>query len=223
MSTKGDDARLGRGLYGMADVGALERREVSLEDGVRALLDGGAPIVQLRWKDASAGPMLKAARLLVARCKQYGALAIVNDRVDIAVASGAAGVHLGQDDLFVAQARSLLPAGALVGVSTHDLRQVDAALADGADYIGYGPVFSTATKTNPDPVVGLDGLAGAVARVAGRVPVVAIGGIDLPRVSSVAATGADLAAVVSDIIGHADIAGRARAVHEAMNKGRAAV
>ena len=209
-----------RGFYAIADVDTFEARGISLEKGVSMLLASGAPIVQIRWKSGSAGRLLTAARLLVKMSEERGVMSIVNDRVDIAAAVGARGVHLGQNDLPVAAARKVLPPGTLVGVSTHDLDQVDAALSDGADYIGFGPVYATGTKANPEPVVGLEGLAGAVNRVAGRMPVVAIGGMNLGRVGKVALAGADLVAVISDVIGDLDPAARGRAVHERMLGGK---
>jgi thiamine-phosphate pyrophosphorylase len=219
MTSRRSKPRLGRGFYGIADVSVLRSRGLGLEEGLLALLASGAPIVQLRWKGAPAGELLEAARKLVSLCDAAGALSIVNDRVDVAIASGAGGVHLGQDDLPLASARGMLREGALIGVSTHDLRQVEQAVAAGADYIGFGPVFSTSTKDNPDPVVGIEGLRETVGLVSGRLPVVAIGGIDLSRVLTVARAGADLAAVISEVLGHPDAVARGRAVHAAMTAG----
>ncbi len=202
-----------RGLYGILDVGLVgESSEAMLEN----LLCSGAPVVQLRWKGAAAGPMLEAARLLQEVCRRYGATSIVNDRADVAAAAGAGGVHLGQHDLTVWAARAVMPPGTVIGVSTHDLDQVEAALSVGADYIGFGPVFPTTTKEVPDPVVGLDLLGEVVNLVKGRVPVVAIGGITSANAFDVARAGADLAAVISDVLLANDAAGRARHIHEIM-------
>lgn len=204
---------LGRGLYAMADMDALQAKGLTLKVGLRALIDTGAPVVQLRWKNAAAGPLLEAARAFVDICRQSSVTSIVNDRVDIAAAAGADGVHLGQDDLPVEEARRILPKGSIIGLSTHDLAQVEEALDLGADYIGFGPVFPTSTKKNPDPVVGLEGLAEAARLVDRRLPIVAIGGIELAGAGEVARAGADLAAVVSDIIGAEEPAARGRSVH----------
>jgi thiamine-phosphate pyrophosphorylase len=142
------------------------------------------------------------ARDAVAAARAAGALLVVNDRVDVALLAGADGVHLGQDDLRPEDARRLLPAGALIGVSTHDRAQVEEAAASGADYVAVGPVFATATKERPDPVVGLELVRWARGRVG--VPLVAIGGITAGRAAEVAAAGADGLAVVSAIAGAPD-------------------
>lgn len=182
-----------RGFYAV-----LDRDDEAL---ARALLDGGARVIQLRIKQAGAGELTRIGRWLRGVCDARGAAMIVNDRLDVALAVGADGVHLGQTDLPLAEARAA--AASLYdlewarshahplwfGVSTHDERQVEAACAGGADYIGFGPVFETRTKLDPDPVQGLAGLRAAVAR-AGAVPVVAIGGITAERVAGVYAAGA---------------------------------
>jgi thiamine-phosphate diphosphorylase len=120
--------------------------------------------------------ILRVAKLARRLCDETGALLIVNDRVDLAVAAGADGVHLGQTDLPIEAARRFAP-DLLVGVSTHDTEQVERAVASGADYLGFGPVFATQTKQNPDPVQGIAGLRAAVAAARGT-PIVAIGGIE---------------------------------------------
>ena len=179
---------LPRGLYAIVD---------SLERGTAAL-DGGAAVIQLRAKGAGARDLLETARALSAKCKGRAAF-IMNDRPDIARLSGADGVHLGQDDLPVAAARAILLPGALVGVSTHSEDEIDRALLAGADYLGFGPVFATASKeTALPPPHGIAGLARAVARARG-VPVVAIGGITSASVREVAATGARCAAAIAEL------------------------
>ena len=120
----------------------------SAEDLAAALLAGGARLLQLRLKDASSRDLLAAARILRALTARAGALLLVNDRPDVAVAVHADGVHLGQDDLPVAAARTVLGPGAVVGVSTHDVAQARAAAADGADYVGVGPVDRKSTRLN---------------------------------------------------------------------------
>jgi len=123
---------------------------------------------------------------------------IVNDRVDIALATGAHGVHLGQTDLSPAAARELLGSGRIIGVSTHNLEQITSALSEPVDYVAFGPVWPTSTKTDPDPVVGLEMLSN-VKKLAGNIPVVAIGGIDESNVAATISAGADSVAVISDL------------------------
>jgi len=171
------------------------------------LVEGGARVLQVRGKKLDARAMLAALDEI--RAAAPGAVLIVNDRVDVALAGRADGVHLGQTDLPLAEARRLAP-NLLIGVSTHNLPQVEAAR--GADYIGFGPVFATATKENPDPVVGLDGLRAACAR---GIPVVAIGGIELAHLDAVVAAGAHAAAVIRAVNTAPDITVAARAVSAA--------
>jgi thiamine-phosphate pyrophosphorylase len=127
-----------------------------------------------------------------------GVLFLVNDRADVASLAGASGVHVGQEDLDVAAARCLVGPDMLVGVSTHNLEQIERAAASSADYIAVGPVFGTSTKTNPDPAVGLDLVRRA--RAASDKPLVAIGGITLDLAASVIEAGADSVAVISGIL-----------------------
>jgi thiamine-phosphate pyrophosphorylase len=197
-----------RGLYGMIDLPAGGDRAAA-ERLARALLDGGARIVQLRVKDGAAAVMLALTEALVPLCRARGVTFIVNDRLDVALAGGADGAHLGQDDLPLEAARRLAPAGFLIGVSTHNEPQARAAVAGGADYIGFGPCFATSTKRNPDPVVGLEALARVCAL---PVPVVGIGGITLATVAAVAAAGAAAAAVIRAVNGADDITAAARQV-----------
>ena len=179
---------LPRGLYAIVD---------SLEQAAAAV-EGGAAVVQLRRKRADSGTILNTARAVAALCKGRAAF-IMNDRSDIARLSHADGVHLGQDDLPVQAAREIIGAGRLVGVSTHTDDEIDAALAAGADYLGFGPVFATASKEAAlPPPHGLDALARAVQRARG-VPVVAIGGITSATVREVAATGARCAAAIAEL------------------------
>ncbi len=199
-----------RGLYGMVDLSAKEAPAASPAGRLAAqLLDGGARVLQLRYKGASARAMLAIVDQLRPLCQQRAALLIVNDRLDVALAGGADGVHLGQDDLPLAAARRLAPAGFLVGISTHNLEQAQAAVAGGADYLGFGPCFPTASKVNPDPVVGLERLA-EVCRLGA--PVVAIGGITVERAADVARAGAAAAALIQAVNGAADVVAAARAV-----------
>ncbi len=175
------------------------------------LIAGGARVVQVRMKRASAAELARAAARALEVTRAHGALLVVNDRLDVALAVGADAVHLGQDDLPLADARRIAAGHILIGVSTHDEAQVRAAVAGGADYLGFGPVFATATKENPDPVQGVTGLARAVA-AAGRMPIVAIGGITVERAAEVARAGAAAACAIAAVNGAKDPAAAARAI-----------
>jgi thiamine-phosphate pyrophosphorylase len=160
-----------------------------------------ARVLQLRLKPpgdrVDAVELVRIARMARRVCDNAGAALIINDRIDVALAADADGVHLGQTDLPIAQARRI--SGDLwIGVSTHDLAQVRAARDAGADYLGFGPVFATTTKRDPDPVQGLAGLRAAVAEAAGR-PVVAIGGIKAAHVAEVYGTGALAICAISGV------------------------
>lgn len=179
---------LPRGLYAIADSGVGDPLALG-----RDYLRLGCPVVQLRCKGWSDAAMLATAILLVEAAHAANALLIVNDRVSVARASGADGVHLGQGDGEIAAARAALGPRAIIGRSTHTLAQARAA-AD-ADYLGFGPVFGTATKTDAEQVTGPDGLAAAVAATA--LPVVAIGGINAATLLAIKRTGAWGWAVVS--------------------------
>jgi thiamine-phosphate pyrophosphorylase len=184
-----------RGFYailGRDDEALAERLVTPIERG-----GAGARVLQVRLKPASAREILAASRMARAVTRRHGAALVVNDRVDLAIAAEADGVHLGQDDLPITAARSV--AGALwIGLSTHNDDQVRAAIAAGADYLGFGPVFATATKENPDPVQGLVGLARAVG-LAGVIPIVAIGGITPDRAREIAASGAAAACAIGAV------------------------
>ncbi|MDZ4696228.1 MAG: thiamine phosphate synthase [Deltaproteobacteria bacterium] len=182
----------------------------------RQLLEANPCCFQIRAKDAPASLLFELGERLAPLCREAGIPLCINDRLDVALAIGASFVHLGQDDLSVVEARRFLERANLpvgterirIGISTHSRSQAVAAERDGADLIGFGPVFSTGTKLNPDPVVGLAAL-GEVVRLVG-IPVVAIGGIDLGNVASVAQTGAHAAAVISAVQNASDpgVAGR---------------
>lgn len=162
----------------------------------RALvIEGGARVLQVRIKPrgsatpADAKDIVRIARMARRVCDEVGAALVVNDRVDIAIAVRANAVHLGQTDLPIADARRIAGDRLAIGLSTHDLAQVRAAVAAGADYLGFGPVFATTTKQNPDAVQGIDALR-AACDIAGRVPVVAIGGVTPDQASVLYAAGA---------------------------------
>ncbi|HEV8322705.1 MAG TPA: thiamine phosphate synthase [Myxococcota bacterium] len=196
-------ARCLRGAYAIVDpdhCGGRDALEVA-----EALLAGGASALQLRAKRLGSRAALELGRALAAACARAGAggaLFVMNDRVDLAVAAGAGAVHLGQDDLPLQAARALAP-GLLAGVSTHTLDQARDAAAAGADYLGFGPVFATPSKERPDPVVGLAGLAAAVRAVA-PLPIVAIGGVEPAHAAALAATGAAAAAAIRAFGGAAE-------------------
>ena len=173
-----------------------------------ALLGAGVRLIQYRDKKASSRELLETSRELAERVRHAGGIFIVNDRADVARAAGADGVHLGQEDLPVELARRVLEPGNLVGFSTHRLEQVVEAEQTSADYIAFGPNFSTQSRAQADPVVGLEGLRAA--RRATRKPLVAIGGITLERAREVIEAGADSVAVIADLLRAPDIATRAR-------------
>ena len=163
------------------------------------LFAGGAHIIQLREKYASPREFFVSAEHVMSLAASNGVATIINDRVDIALAVGADGVHLGQDDMPPAMARKVLGNQAIIGYSTHSVDQALAAVALPVDYIAIGPIFATATKENPDAVVGLTGLSEVRAAI-GDFPLVAIGGIKEENVASVLAAGADSAAMISSLI-----------------------
>jgi thiamine-phosphate pyrophosphorylase len=181
-------------LYFVAD-------RAGLEHALDGALRGGADLIQLRDKTAGDDEIVAAGRWARARCAAHGALFILNDRPDLALAVEADGVHVGQDDMPVAAARSVVGDDAIVGLSTHSIAQADAGATSGADYIAVGPVHATPTKEGR-PAIGLHPIRHAAAHVAG-VPWFAIGGIDTETVRDVAAAGARRAVIVR-AIAHAD-------------------
>jgi thiamine-phosphate pyrophosphorylase len=199
------------GFYGIVDLPPSPEPGAAVRLAT-ALADGGAHVLQLRMKDASAQAMLRALDELAPLRRARALRLIVNDRLDVALAAGSDGVHLGQDDLPLATARALAPDGFIIGISTHNEPQARAACDGGASYIGFGPCFPTRTKLNPDPVVGLAALT-RVCRL--PLPVVAIGGIGLHTVVEVARAGAAAAAVISAVNGAPDIVLAARQVSAA--------
>ena len=177
-----------------------------------ALLAAGVRLIQLRDKRASSGELYASAQQVAECVHKAGGIFIVNDRADVACAVDADGVHVGQDDLPVESARALLGPGKLIGYSTHVLEQVREADRSTADYIAFGPIFPTASKENPDAVVGLEGLREA--RKATGKPLVAIGGITLENARAVIEAGADSVAVIRGLAGAPDITRRAEAFLE---------
>ena len=192
-------------LYVILDAALLTRPALQL---VRELAQAGVRLMQYRNKLGPAREVLTTSRELVEVLSPSGVSVIVNDRADIAMIAGADGVHLGQEDLEVEQARGIIGADRWVGVSTHNLEQFRSAAATSADYIAVGPVFATSSKANPDPVIGTEFIR-EVRRLTDK-PIVAIGGITLETAGSVIAAGADSVAVISDILRAGDPAERAR-------------
>ena len=173
-----------------------------------AALAGGAKIIQIRDKHASDRKFYEVALRMRDMTERAGAMLFVNDRVDIAASIGADGVNIGQTDIPVDVARALLGDGVIIGVSTDTLEQAISARDDGADYIGFGPIFATTTKLDAGPVSGLDVLRKVCREIS--LPVVAIGGINLENIGSVAASGAACAAVVSAVVCAPDMVSAAK-------------
>jgi thiamine-phosphate pyrophosphorylase len=204
-------------LYVVLDRTAARGRD--LDSLLAAVIDGGCRMVQLREKEWPSGRLLPLARRLRDRCRSAGVTFIVNDRVDVAVAVEADGVHVGQDDLPARLARSFLTEGMVLGVSTHDIEQARAARDDGADYVAVGSMFPTATK--PDfQLVGpalLRKLRGEI-----RVPLVGIGGITHDNVADVVRAGADGVAVISAVCAAPDPGAATRRFLELIGHARVA-
>jgi len=175
----------------------------------RKLLDSGARILQLRLKDYPSRDLLTIATAIAVLCRERGALFIVNDRADIARLAGADGVHVGQDDLPLAAARMIVGDNMIVGVSTHSVEQARAAESGGADYIGFGAIYSGGLK-NVANAQGLERLR--TVRAAVKLPIVAIGGITEATVPAVLEAGADAVAVITDIVRAPDLAAKVRAL-----------
>jgi len=216
-----------RGLYAIADVVTLAARHIDPLAFAEAVLSAGPAALQLRAKDTPARETLALLRALAPMCRRAGALLVANDRPDLAVLAGCAHVHVGQDDMPIDRVRRLVP-GVGVGVSTHTIDQLDAALAARPEYVAFGPVFETRTKRNADPVVGVERLREAYAHASlAGVPLVAIGGITRERAPALVGS-ADAIAVVGDLLPAvtpldprpgsildvmAEVADRARALH----------
>ena len=192
-------------LYVILDATLLNN---SPHDCAQELAAAGVRLLQYRNKSASARDLLETSRQLVSSLTSYGSSLIVNDRPDVAALAGAAGVHVGQEDLDPEQARAVVGEEMWVGTSTHNLEQFGRAAATSADYIAVGPIFATTSKENPDPVVGLE-LLRQVRPLTDK-PIVAIGGITLERAASVIAAGADSVAVIRDVLCAAKPGERAR-------------
>jgi thiamine-phosphate pyrophosphorylase len=175
----------------------------------RTLLDAGARVMQLRLKDASSRDLLAAAREIAAMCRERRAMLIVDDRADVAMLAGAAGVHLGQQDLPLEAARRLVGRDLIIGISTHSVEQALAAERGGADYIGFGPLYPGGLRNN-SAGKGLGRLREV--RAAVRVPIVAIGAITEATVPEALAAGADACAIITEVVRAADVAAKVRAI-----------
>ncbi|MGB2622616.1 MAG: thiamine phosphate synthase [Candidatus Acidiferrum sp.] len=204
-------------LYVILDAALITFPE---RDCALSLAEAGVRLLQYRNKSAPARQYLDSSRQLAELLDSLGVTFFVNDRPDIAFLAGANGVHVGQEDLDVEQARRIAGHDKLVGVSTHNIEQFERAAASSADYVAVGPVFPTSSKANPDPVVGLDFLR----KVRGLTekPLVAIGGITLERAASAVEAGADSVAVISGILNSADPGQRAREYNQALAGARRA-
>ena len=183
-------------LYLVTDRGLSRGR--STENIVREAIAGGATCVQLREKDCGTRQFITEARMLMALLQPAGIPLIINDRLDVALAAGANGVHLGQKDMAIADARRLAGPGLVIGISAESLADAVQAEAEGADYIGISPVFATTTKKDAASPLGLEGIRRI--RAAVKLPLVAIGGITLENAEEVISAGADGVAVVSAIV-----------------------
>jgi thiamine-phosphate pyrophosphorylase len=201
-----------RGLYVVTDdTLAPGRSHVEI---TRAALEGGAKVIQLRDKRRDAGDLLPIARAMAELCRAHDALLIVNDRVDLAVAAGADGVHLGQTDLPIHETRLLLGPNRLIGISVENAEQVAAAEAAGADYLGVGAIYGSVSKNDAGDAVGCEQLTRF--RAISDLPIVAIGGISLERVPEVRRAGADSVAVIGAVVNAPDMTEAARALADAM-------
>lgn len=185
-------------LYPIIDADILSARGISVETVARELTEAGVELVQYRDKAGGPQQILKAVASIRAALAESPRRLILNDRPDLAVLANADGVHVGQDDLSPADARTVLGPDHIVGVSTHNDSQIKEANRTDADYIAIGPVFATGTKLNPDPVIGLEGLRHA--RALTSKPLVAIGGITRENAYSVIEAGADSLAIISGIL-----------------------
>lgn len=183
-------------VYPITDISITK---LSHLEQVQQLIEGGAAFIQLRDKHSTPREFYESAKSVMDFTRGSEVKIIINDRVDIALAVKADGVHLGQDDLPPQYARQILGEKAIIGFSTHNIPQAIEAAKFSLDYIAIGPIFSTSTKENPDPVVGLEGLK-TVRESIGAFPLVAIGGINSANAKDVLANGADSLAIISGIL-----------------------
>ncbi|WP_367870460.1 thiamine phosphate synthase [Luteolibacter sp. Populi] len=189
-------------LYAILDLGYVARE--SALSAAEALLAGGAGLLQLRAKGCPEAQIEALAREVLPLCREAGVPFIVNDYPGIAAAIGADGIHIGQDDASLAEVRKIVGEGMMVGRSTHSPTQAKAALEEGFDYIGFGPLFLTPTKLGR-PGIGVEEIAGVMVEVGSRIPVFCIGGIKRASLPQVLAAGARNVVIVSDLLTAPDI------------------
>ena len=183
-------------LYGITDA---RLSGLSHAEQLARLAAGGATLIQLREKHLPSGAFYQEAEAALLVARELGVKVIINDRVDIALALHACGVHLGQDDIPPEAARKLLDPTAIIGLSVHNAKQAKEAMGLPIDYLAAGPIFRTSSKDNPDPVLGLDGLRD-IRRAVGTIPLVAIGGINLENACAVFEAGANAIAIISALL-----------------------
>jgi thiamine-phosphate pyrophosphorylase len=184
-------------IYPILDTGILARHNLAPTAVAAAFLEAGAGILQIRHKEHWTRAFFEDAREIARLCREAGADLIVNDRADFAMLLHA-GLHVGQDDLSPRDARKLIGPDAILGFSSHNVRQLTAAGGEPIDYVAFGPVFSTSTKLNPDPVTGVEEVRRCRSLI--EKPLVAIGGITLENARDVLRAGADSLAVISGLI-----------------------
>jgi thiamine-phosphate pyrophosphorylase len=190
-------------LYAIVDVDVAERAGWAPRDLGRAYLAGGARLLQLRAKTLASGPLLDLATAMSEDARAAGGWLILNDRADLAMLAGAAGVHVGQDDLPAPEARRLVGPDAIVGLSTHTIDQIDSAVQAPISYLAVGPMFETTTKATGYAAVGMELLRRAVAAAQpANLPIVAIGGITLERAPALIDAGAASISIITDLLTH---------------------
>jgi thiamine-phosphate pyrophosphorylase len=202
-------------VYPILDTESLERCGIRMEIAAAAFLEGGAGILQIRHKGHWSRDFFAAARQVARLCRESGTPLIVDDRADFALLLEA-GLHLGQDDLSPRDARKLVGSEATLGFSSHNMAQLVAAGGEPVDYVAIGPIFATASKRNPDPVVGVEEIR--TCRALLEKPLVAIGGITLENAPAVWAAGADSVAVIGALLPETPTA---RCLRERMEQWRA--
>ena len=201
------------GLYVVTD-GCLSRGQ-SHSQIARSALEGGADAIQLRDKTLGGRALMVQALKIRRLTKEAGKLFTVNDRLDIALACGAEGVHLGQEDMALGDARAIVPGSFIIGVTVHDVAEAKVAERGGADYLGLSPIFCTGSKADAGAACGVEMLWAVKKAVS--IPVVAIGGIGPSNAREVLEAGADGLAVISAVVGQPDIAAAARRLKDIIN------
>ena len=183
----------------------------------RLAIAGGADTIQYRQKSGSTREMIEIARNMKRLCSEAGVTFIVNDRLDVAIAAEADGVHLGQDDFPIPMARELLGEGRIIGGSAATLDEARKCLSEGAEYVGFGPVYPTSSKDDAGPVSGIDILKQVVEII--PLPIIAIGGVGAENIPDVMRTGAHGIAVISAVCCQDDPEKATRSLYQALNKG----